>query len=518
MKLCSLLFFAVLSLTSCSSVPHKYAGDPNVLHLIVLHTNDVHGHAWPRLKSDSKTWGGFAAQSILVAKIRDEAKKDKAEVILLSAGDVNTGVPESDLQAAEPDFFAMNEIGYDAMVLGNHEFDRGTDQILKQAKWAKFPLLSSNIHFKGKNKTQLAAPTTLLVKNGFKIGILGLTTDSLRSLVIPKNTAHLDIEPVLTAAKREVAELKKHKADILVALTHIGVSKGNGTHKRKIGTLDEDLADAEPDISLIVGGHSHTLLNEGIKTKTALIVQAGEKGENLGRVDIYWDRVNHKVLEASATVLPITSDLGENAGLAKKMDEFKSKVGTELEKEIGKTKVNLDGERSRVRYLESNLGNLITDVLRDFTHTDISVYNGGGIRASIPAGPIKLRDIYLVFPFNNTIQSAELTGKQLKVLFQQGLTNLETIGSLLHVSGASYTIKDKKIFQIKIAGKPLQENKTYTLSTNSFVMTGGDSFSVLLDAKNIKETGVTVDQALIEYIHKHPVLDPKVEGRIRVEK
>ncbi len=521
MKIQNLSFALFLFVfVSCAHKGSQFAGNPDILHLVVLHTNDTHGYGWPHLRSDGKLWGGFASQAKVVKDIREQIEKENGVLYLMSAGDVNTGVPESDLLDAEPDFFAMNEMGYDVMVLGNHEFDGGIEKIQKQKKWAKFPILSANVRLspKAKSRYPLAPASILLEKNGFKLGVIGLTTDTLATLVLPKHVEKLEIEPVLKAAHREFLALKDKKADLVIALTHIGIGHGSAGHEKKIGTLDEALAQSEPEIALIVGGHSHTLLENGVRVQNTLIVQAGEKVEHLGRVDIYWDKTKGKVVESKATVIPLHPEDGQDPVVEKQMNAFKTRVGAALDNVVGNTNVLLEGDRHTVRYSESNLGNLVCDILRETTHADLAVYNGGGIRASIRKGKITLRDILIAFPFKNTIQTAKVTGKQIRVLLEQGLRNLETIGSFLHISGGSYKGQGGKITEIKIAGKAIEEDRTYVLATNSFVMSGGDYFGILTQAKDLHETGIAVDEAMIRYFKAHPQINPKTEGRIQIQK
>lgn len=508
-----------LLVVSCAHPDRQPAGElttaaaPETINITVLHTNDVHGHAWPVKRKDGVVRGGFAAQAALIQKIREEAAKKQEIVLVLSAGDINTGTPESDLIDAEPDIRAMNYIKYDAMVLGNHEFDGGLNKLKKQLGWKKFPVLSANVGIPG-TEFKKVDPFVILDRERIKIGILGLTTDTLKKVILASVGEKLDVQNPIEVAKNQVEQMKVAGAELIIALTHVGISTTTGSHARIIENDELRLAKEVPDIKLVVGGHSHTLLKEGIKVGDSLVVQAGEKGEFLGRVDLTWDPEKKTVTSAKAQVLPILPTEGEDPKVKKLLTQSEKKVSKILEEQLGTTQNEMDGERDSVRHQETNLGNFICDVMRKFAKTDIALFNGGGIRASIPRGPIRLRDLLKAFPFRNTLVTGTLTGKQLKEALQTGLKHQNASGSFLHVSGLRYRAKDGILQAVTVNGAHVSDANRYRVASNNFLFGGGDYLDVLTQAENITDTGTPVDELMAKYIRAHPVVYAKKENRI----
>jgi len=485
--------------------------------ITILHTNDIHGHAWPSARKDGVVRGGFPAQAALIERIRAEVAKKEGVVLVLSAGDVNTGTPESDLLFAEPDLRAMSAIQYDAMVLGNHEFDGGISKLIRQKKWMSFPVLSANVHNIQLSQKKLNEPSVILEKGGIKFGILGLTTDSLKKVVLKSVAETLDVENPVEVAKVQVPALQQSGAEIIVVLSHVGISK-MGKRAQKVTTNDElTIAKEVPGISVLVGGHSHVLLTEGLRVGNTLLAQAGEHGEHLGRVDLTWDNEAKKVIEAKASVLPILPSEGEDQKLKKMLRQFEKRVEKSLEEVLGSTQNELDADRDRIRHEETNFGNFVCDVLRKVTKTDIAIYNGGGIRASIPRGKIRRRDLLRALPFRNTVMTATITGKQLKEALQLGLRHQDKSGSFLQVSGLTLRAKEGILRSVSVKGAVVSDAAKFTVASNNFLFGGGDYLDVLTEATDMQDTGVPIDEMVGKYIKAHPVVYSKVDRRILLE-
>ena len=267
-------------------------------HLTILHTNDHHGHFQKFATYPVKDVGGLAAQSTLVNTVRAEVEKEGGNVLLLSAGDINTGVPESDLLDAEPDIMLMNMMGYAAMALGNHEFDNSSDVLARQRQWAKFPFLAANVLVK-KTGEPLVAPYLIKEVGGLKVAILGLITAEVPILVLPDNVSELEFADPIATAARYVPQLRR-EADLVVALTHLGLYREE-TDKRG----DVQLARAVPGIDVIVGGHTHTELDEPVRIGDTIIVQAGGYSEQVGRLDLVVDSATDKVTASTLAALPV---------------------------------------------------------------------------------------------------------------------------------------------------------------------------------------------------------------------
>jgi len=219
----------LLLLSGCAGLQTSNTSGPQ--KIVIVHSNDIHGRAWPFLREDGKWMGGYAAQAKTVSQLREDSKKEGSAFFLMSAGDVNTGVPESDFTEAKPDFEAMNLIGYDAMVIGNHDLDRGLALLNKQIKWAQFPLLASNL--KIKNSAHKPWTDSIVIeKSGIRLGIIGVTTDQLLNLILTEHAKKLSVENPIAATKREIQKLQNQGADIILVLSHLGVAQ-SGLGDRK---------------------------------------------------------------------------------------------------------------------------------------------------------------------------------------------------------------------------------------------------------------------------------------------
>ncbi|MGD8524470.1 MAG: metallophosphoesterase, partial [Desulfobacterales bacterium] len=277
MKKYLLFFLIILSLviSGCASPP-LYQKDVES-QLTILHTNDHHGHFWKNRHGE----GGFAARKTLVDQIRKEVKSAGGHVLLLSAGDINTGMPESDLLDAEPDFKAMSAIGYDAMALGNHEFDKPLDVLMKQKQWATFPFLSANTVEKSTGKP-LFDDFKIWDFDGLKVAVIGLTTPDT-PILVATNVEALNFKDPVELGKKMIPKLRK-KAAMVIVLSHLGYYE-NAYHGSN-APGDVTLAKSVPGIDVIVGGHSHDKIPEPVVQNGAIILQAADDGKYVGRLDL----------------------------------------------------------------------------------------------------------------------------------------------------------------------------------------------------------------------------------------
>lgn len=515
-----------LAITACMLLMANGAAFAKEYQLTILHTNDHHGHFQKFAPYPVKDVGGLAAQSTLVNIVRAEVEKEGGHVLLLSAGDVNTGVPESDLLDAEPDFKLMNMIGYDAMTLGNHEFDNPQEVLLKQKGWASFPFLSANIVKKGSGEL-LVDPYVIKEIDGLKVAILGLTTEKVPTLVLPDNVKDLEFLSVIDTAKKYVPELKE-KADIIIALTHIGYYKPESGK-----TGDIQLAEAVPGIDVIVGGHTHTSLDEAVVVGDTLIVQADGYSEKVGRLNITVDSEADQVTAHTYELMPVNgkkrvkfngkkyykyvgTGFIEDKEILEAIKPYLEGADQLLNKPVGTAAAELVGGKSVSRSQETNLGNLLTDGMRAKTGADIALQNGGGIRAGIAPGTITYRDVLTVQPFGNTLVEMQLTGAQVAEVLDLAATQVGS-GGFLQISGLTviYNQKAGKAEKIMVDDKPIELEKTYKVVTNNFVAAGGDGYKMLKPLAQY-DTGYVDAEATMEYIQKQDQVAPKVENRITI--
>lgn len=497
----------------------------------ILHTNDHHGHFEKFNPYPVSDVGGFAAQSALVNSVRAEVEKEGGEVILLSAGDLNTGIPESDMLDAEPDIKMMNMLGYDAMALGNHEFDNSREVLMKQMKWAEFPFISANTVLKKGGKTLVEPYIVKELKSGLKVGILGLTEPRTAILTLPENVKDLKfLEPVKTA-KKYIKKMEK-ESDMIVALSHLGYYPAEIKQKDDIG--DIELAQGTKGIDVIVGGHTHTKMREADVVDGTIIVQAGGYSEYVGRLDLIVDDESGEVEMVDYNLLSVNGkdrisynkkryyvykEKGyvEDKEVLGAIEPYLAKADEKLLAPVGEAVVVLGGAKSEVRGKETNLGNLITDAMMDKTGADIAFQNGGGIRASIEPGKITYRDILTVQPFGNTLTTIEMSGAQVMEVLDFAATIRPGSGAFLHVGGMSWTLNrgSGKAENVKVGGKAINLKKSYTIVTNNFMATGGDGYKMLKGLPNY-DTGYVDADALKDYIAKLGKVSPKVEGRLTI--
>lgn len=478
----------------------------NAKKITIVHLNDIHG----RVKPDEREKAiGF---SRLKTKI-DELKADNPNVLVLNAGDTFHGTTLINVTEGETMVNLMNKVGFDAMVPGNHDFNFGNDRLLELAKMAKFPIIGSNIIKEADGKSDFT-PYTIKEVDGIKVGIFGLTTDETKFKSHPKNTVGIKFDNAVKVSEKMVKELKEQGADIIIALGHLGI-EGTTTMTSK------EVLEGVKGIDLFIDGHSHEILNQMVGD--TLLVQADSYTKNIGIVEL---EVEDKMVTKKAATLftyeeaqALVPDVVIEEEI-KKIDEINAPI---TEVVVGKSKVELVGERGNVRTGETNLGNLITDAMLKSTGADIALTNGGGIRSSIKAGDVKVNDIFTAFPFTNTLAVIEVTGIELMNALERGVDSYpEEAGHFAHVAGMTYTFDPEKpvgnrVVEVLVNGKALDLTKKYKLVTNDFMAAGGDGYTMFEGKPFVGEGGLLSD-VLIEHMKEMGEVSPTVEGRMKVGK
>ncbi len=500
-KFLGLIFALAIILTASSPVAAKEsASDKTDLtgYTVVIHTNDTHGRAVP---DENSGYMGFTSVSAL-KKLYEERG---AEVILMDAGDTLHGLPIATLDKGESIVNIMNLAGYDAMVPGNHDFNYGYDHLKSLEKLMKYDLISANTVDTATGKN-LFDESTIIEKNGIKYGIFGLSTPETAYKTNPKNVEGITFENPITVAEEEVTKLKQEGAEIIIALTHIGLDTSSEFTTKKI-------AEQVDGIDLIVDGHSHTMLSEGLKVRDTLIVSTGEYIKNIGVV----------LIDKQGNITPTLITPEQFKGTDVVVDEYTAQVVSEQDKilseKVGETAVDLIGERDFVRTGETNLGDFVTDAFRDATGADIAITNGGGIRASIQTGAITRKDLVTVFPFGNYVVTKEITGQALKDALEVGVASYpESLGGFPQVSGVTFQIDISKAVgsravNIKVNGKKLNLKATYTMATNDFMAAGGDNYTMFSEFPTLNEYNA-MEEIIMNYIKKTGVITIQKQGRI----
>lgn len=508
-----LLVVAMVFSVSAMAIDAPKTGDDFSGKVVIIHTNDTHGGD---LAVSGKSIGTAG-----IAQLRRDYESAGAEVILVSAGDAIQGDPLVNLSKGEAAISFMSLAGYDFMVPGNHEFDWGTSNLLSLEKLAKFKIISANIYDSAKNEPLFDTCMTFDTKLG-KIGMFGLTTPEAATKAHPdkvKGTSFHAGDELYADAQAQVDALKKNGCKYIICVSHLGIDEGSAPNR------SIDIAQKVNGIDVIIDGHSHSVLDgsdAANKYGSTLIVSAGEKAAYAGVVIL--DKNDYK-----AGLISAASYSKTDAAVAAEIKTVNDSVESQLAKVFAKTEVLLDGNRDPgVRTKETNLGDFAADAIlwgANFAlgegKVDAAITNGGGIRASIAKGDVTMKDMATVFPYSNTIATVSVTGAQLLELLEAAVYAVpQASGSFPQVSGIEFVIKTavpyvngakygdstyyapanpgSRVLEVKVGGKPLDLAKTYTIATNDFTASGGDTYHVFKSCK-VYNTGVALEDALVAY-------------------
>ncbi|MBW4203899.1 bifunctional UDP-sugar hydrolase/5'-nucleotidase [Enterobacter cloacae subsp. cloacae] len=527
---------ALLAAWGLVSLPAQAYEKDKTYKITILHTNDHHGHFW---RSEYGEYG-LSAQKTLVDGIRKEVAAEGGSVLLLSGGDINTGVPESDLQDAEPDFRGMNLIGYDAMAVGNHEFDNPLSVLRQQEKWSKFPFLSANIYQKSTGE-RLFKPWALFKRQDLKIAVIGLTTDDTAKIGNPEFFTDIEFRKPADEAKLVIQELQQNeKPDVIIATTHMG-HYDNGEHGSN-APGDVEMARSLPagSLAMIVGGHSQDPVCMASENKKQVdyvpgtpcapdrqngiwIVQAHEWGKYVGRADFEFRNGEMKLVHYQ--LIPVnlkkkvtypdgkservlyTPEILENPQMLSLLTPFQNKGKAQLDVKIGTLNGRLEGDRSKVRFVQTNMGHLVLAAQIARTGADFGVMSGGGIRDSIEGGNITYKDVLKVQPFGNVVVYADMSGKEVIEYLTAVAQMKPDSGAYPQFANVSFVAKDGKLNDLKIKGEPVDPAKTYRLATLSFNATGGDGYPHIDNKPGYVNTGFIDAEVLKQFIEQNSPID-----------
>lgn len=496
--------------------------------LTILHTNDFHDRYEPISKFDStcpaednaagECFGGSARLVTALAEARARSNNS----ILVDGGDQFQGTLFYTYYKGKMTAEFMNKLGYDAMTVGNHEFDDGPEVLKGFVEAVKFPVLMSNADLSSEPLLKdKIAKSTVIERGGEKLGLIGLTPVDTDELASPgKNITFSD--PV-QAVQGEVDRLTAEGVNKIIVMSHSGY------------LVDQKVAAGTTGVDVIVGGHDNTYLSnvsEDAKGpyptmvgKTA-IVQAYAYGKFLGELNVTFDDAGEiteakgeprimdaKVAEDQPTVARITE-------LGKPLEEIRNKVVAESAEPI-------EGNRDVCRQVECSMGNLVADAMLDRVKDQgvtIALANSGGLRASIDAGPVTMGEVLTVLPFQNTLSTFAVTGAVLKDALENGASqHEEKAGRFLQVAGMKYTFDPgqpagSRISDVQVAEGDgfvaLDPAKEYLVVSNNYVRTGGDGFKMFVDAKDAYDFGPDLADVTAEYLAKNAPYKPYTDGRV----
>ncbi len=499
--ICILAAACIASVTGCRPVISE-----GPAHLTILHTNDTHAHL-----------DNVPFRCTLTTRLRNE--NARSDELLLDAGDVFAGTPYFSLYKGQADLWYMEYLKYDAMCLGNHEFDKGNDVLEDFVKNTSFPVLCANFDFsKAGALGSQVQPWVIIERGRHKYGVFGLTTEETAEIAKPG--PEIVINDHLTWAKKAVEYFQSKGVNKIIALTHIG--------------WDEDvkLAGQVEGIDIIVGGHSHTVpdvypLVVNKFSAPTVIVQAGCFNRYLGCFSVDFDSNGVIVSKPSGQLIAIDNTIPPDKTAADKLAGYQAPISVLMNKAAGSTQVALDGEGEHVRTSETNLGNLVADAVLDrgrYINAVIALVNGGGIRSSLPVGDISIGQVYEVLPFDNYLVSADINGKQLLGALENGVSRVEGVqGRFLQVAGMRFkwdgnALPGKRIISADVntlnGYKPIEADKVYRVVTSDYVASGGDGFTDIKAAANQINLAIPLTDVVSEYLNQHSPVNPQVEGRI----
>jgi len=498
MKRIYFLFVLLLSVASA------FGQSSETTRITILHVNDVYQFT----PVDGGTRGGLAR----ILTLKKQIKAENPNTIFTLGGDTLSPSVETRTYKGAQMIDAWNALGLDYAVLGNHEFDIKTSELLERIKESKFQWLGANVFDTRSNKIFADTPPFVIREmDGVKIGIIGLLLPETKETSSMED--FLQVQSFCDAAKKLVPQMRAKGANAVIGLTHLFMAQ------------DKQLARCA-DFDLILGGHEHTLLQSSANGTPIFKMTADAR--ELGRFDLNFDRQTKKLASIDWEAIPVTDKIADAPEFAAVFDKYKDLL-QKLAEPVGRTGETLDALSLSNRTKETNIGNFIADAYRSAAKADVALVNGGSIRADLTynVGVLTKRDVISILPFNNPIVKIEITGKTLRETLEHGVARSaedNEPGRFPQISGMSFKFDAAKpagnrVTEILVGGKPLDEKKIYTLATSDFLVTrGGDGYTMFKGAKVlIKADEAQKDSDVFESaIRNAPnkTIAPKLENRI----
>ncbi|MBI4655665.1 MAG: bifunctional metallophosphatase/5'-nucleotidase [Elusimicrobia bacterium] len=509
--------------------PAVFAFNLSAKTILIYHTSDVHGWysskeaAWDK-ENPKRKIGGFAALASLL-------KKEKNPYVLLDSGDTYQGTPEGNFTKGMATIMLMNQLGYAACAAGNHEYDYGEENFKNLASSATFPFLGANVYYKETAKpVEYLKPYTIVEKNGKKIGVIGLAGKHTSITTLPSNVKHLEFRDETAQSYVWTQEIKKQNPDVIVILLHEGTDPSISLQKADMTSWTPDkkqasfgtiaVARSSKGADVVLGGHLHTGIFNGYfdKESSTLISESFWGLTDVTRIDLEFDDATGKFKSASAKLIPLWIDeTGEDEKILETIESFSAVVNKEMDRVIGKTEIEINETLPGSGKFDSPIGNWFCDILRKHAKTDIAVQNTGGIRSYLKKGDIRIRDIYHIMPFENTLVTFKITGRQLENMMRE---NLRPERSKMQVSGIKVRFRmssERKPVEIYIErnGKKVNPEDEFTIATNNYLTSGGFGEKFISEIKEIADTMIPIRDALIKGVAEARTISKQPDsGRI----
>ncbi|SHG87162.1 bifunctional metallophosphatase/5'-nucleotidase [Marivita hallyeonensis] len=500
--------------------------------LHIVHINDLHSRIEPISRFNStcssednaegKCFGGVARVKTMIDQLRSEL--DGENYLVIDAGDQFQGslffMTYSGAVAAE----MMNEIGFDLMAVGNHEFNLGDGALAAFIDTVNHPVVSGNLNVSGSNElASKVGDTLILERGGERIGIVSALATDTRELSSPSEAIVFNDE--IEALREDVAALQADGVDKIIAVTHVGYN------------LDQRIAAEVEGIDAVIGGHSHTYLSSSdpdragpyptmVSQGDALVpvVQAGAFSKYVGHLELTFDDAGNVTYAEGDTIL-LDASVAEDEAIVARVAELGAPIEEMKNRIVAEAAEMIEGDRSVCRAVECPMGNLVADAMLDRVAdqgVEIAIQNGGGLRASIDAGEISMGEVLTVLPFQNTLSTFQVTGETILAALENGVSQVEDgAGRFPQVAGMSFNADlsaepGSRISDVMVGGEPLDLERTYSLVSNNFVRNGGDGYSMFRDAMNAYDFGPDLADVTAEYLAANAPYQPYTDGRITV--
>ena len=481
-----------------------FAQSADTVRVTILHLNDTYQFT----PADGGKRGGLAR----VMTIKKEALKENPNTLMTLGGDTLSPSVETRTYKGAQMIDAWNMVGLDYAALGNHEFDLKTPDLLERMKESKFTWLNANVVDTKTGKLFADTPQFVIRSiGGVKIGLIGLLLPETKET--SSMEAHLNVTDFCATARDLVPKMREAGANVIVGITHLFMQQD----KKLAGCADFDL---------ILGGHEHTLLQSSANGTPIFKMWADAR--EVGKFDFFIDKKTGKLQSMDWEIIPVTDAIPDAPEFVPVFAKYKDLL-EKLAVKVGATAVELDALSHSVRTKETNIGNFIADAYRNAANAEVALVNGGSIRADLTysPGPLTMRDVLSMLPFNNPIVKVEVSGKLLGDILEHGVARSaedNEPGRFPQVSGVSFKFDNRKlpgqrVSDIMVRGRPLDEKKTYTLATSDFLVSrGGDGYTMFKDAKVlIPADKAPKDSDVFEQAIRtapNSTISPRLEGRI----
>lgn len=467
--------------------------------LTLLFTNDTHNRLEPFEHVELKQKVGGVARR---AQYFDQVRAQNPNTLILDAGDVFQGTPFYNFYLGEADIGLMNLLGYHATTVGNHDLDNGIVNLRKQTQYAHFNVLNANIV---DAQTGLLAfrPYQIFHVNGLKVGVIGLMSEHAWQAVAQSQKQGLKILDPVTVAKELVPRLRPH-VDLIVSLHHMGIWE------------DETFPQKVPGIDVVIGGHSHTQMNQAKLIANGndngiggtLMQHAYYMGVYVGRIDLELDV--RKRIAAHRSELVLMDSRFDARPVEDLLKTYGDKLKGQMGEVIGEAPegMSTDGKYNG----PFALGSLVADIVRASQNAEVGIMNTGGVRADLPKGPITVGRIYEIMPFDNTIGTLRMKGKDLRQVVETSASRLG-VSKNLQFSGLSYSLRGKQVVEIRVNGQPLEAERVYTVAGPDYVLSGNEDIRFPAVGPMVT-TGQLIRDLLLDYVRRVKRVEPPRDQRL----